>query len=414
MLKDRHDILRCSNDYADAEMPFREKRIHEVNDAYVEPYHFQSDPPGMVGGPEAALWLDATRIWPPSDIPPKPLDPIVPIVTGRSLYAGPVWNHFGHILCDSLHRLWALHADDFDRIVFAGVVGLRGVDTPEQLKRSEIPDVAIKIMEAIGLPKLEMMLVREPVRFEHLYVPEPGSRIQEGALPWYFDHLRLYQDHLERHLPSYVGPRSVYYSRRHLLWRGGTLGSSHFAKLLARDGFVEVQPETLSIKEQFNMVLNADRVVFDEGSAVHIIEVLARCPGKFFMFPRRPNDRTFRMSFQGKADLVSLVEDKNIKVLPCLKGGRGPTVVATYPDLAEISQSLRRYSLLKRAFRIDRFNRRERRDMDVANSLASSEISVHRTALLLEIQSKRDPNSRSWLGSLTSLFGRWISACRRL
>ena len=238
-----------------------------------------------------------------------------PPVPGRSLFAGPVWNYFGHILTESIHRLWPLIDMSYDRFVFTGVIGLRGVLSAEDLLSAEVPLLAKDVLKALEVPDIEIFLVREPTVFEILDVPEQGSRYQNGVEPFYLDYLETYQKRISQRLPKYTGPKSIYYSRRHILAQGGIVGSAYFEEVMAKAGIVGIIPEEKTIDEQLNYLLNAERIVFDQGSSVHLTELVAHLPGTFYMLPRRPGDNIFCTAFRGRAPFFNLAVDDNIGLL---------------------------------------------------------------------------------------------------
>lgn len=349
------------------------ERITSLSDVYVEPYVFQPFDPDrrkpacFSGGIEAGkasrfarmAWSGGYRDQPQSRRELTGLP-----IPGRSLFAGPLWNHFGHILTESIHRLWPLIEDRYDRIVFTGVIGLRGVMSAEDLRSAEVPATAKAIFAAMELPDVELFLVREPVVFAALDVSEPGARYRDGVQPFYLKYLRKYQDRITGRMPEYSGPRNLYYSRRHILAQGGIIGSSYFEEAMAKSGIVSVIPENMTIDEQLNHLLNAERVVFDEGSSVHLVELLGHLPGSFYMLPRRPGDMVFRSAFRNRALFHNLATDDNVGVLPDKYGETAtPAALAFYKRPAEVFDALSRNELVAGAFDYERYRECEAADL---------------------------------------------------
>ena len=346
-------------------------RIVSRSDVYVEPYFFEpgkaNKPNRFCGGIEAAKTNRFARMACPSgyrDRPP-PRGPVaVQSVPGQSLFGGPVWGHFGHILTESIHRLWPLIGAHYDRAVFTGVIGLRGVLSAEDLWKAEVPSTVKAVMEAMGLPDIETFLVREPTVFEGLDIPQPGSRYQNGVEAFYFDYLRTYQDRIAKRLPGYTGPQSVYYSRRHILAQGGIVGSTYFEEVMARAGIVSVIPESLTLDEQLNHLLNARRIVFDQGSSVHLTELFAHLPGTFYMLARRPGDNIFCAAFRDRAQFFNLVNDDNVGLLANKYGAiNTPAAVAFYKRPEDVFAALARHGLVEGRFDRARYMECEAADL---------------------------------------------------
>jgi hypothetical protein len=373
------------------------ERIVALSDVCVEPYVFEPGearkPNAFLGGIEAEkapafgrmAWRSGFRDRPQ----PRPRVTSPP-VAGRSLFAGPVWNHFGHILTESIHRLWPLIGTRYDRIVFTGVIGLRGVLSAEDLLSAEVPAMATSVLKALELPDIEMFLVREPTVFEALDVPQQGSRYQNGVEQFYFEHLETYQQRITQRLPKYAGPKSIYYSRQHILVQGGIIGSSYFEEVMAKAGIVSIVPEEMTVDEQLNYLLNAERIVFDQGSAVHLTELLAHLPGTFYMLPRRPGDNIFCTAFRGRAPFFNLAEDDNIGLLVDKFGDIAtPAALAFYKRPEEVFAALARHGLVNGGFDRTRYLECEAADLatvpfrdDTVNGARQTELAKYRDVVM--------------------------------
>jgi hypothetical protein len=69
-------------------------------------------------------------------------------------------------------------------------------------------------------------------------------------------------------------------------------------------GFVEIQPESLSLHNQVSILRNARSVIFSEGSFVHWMDILGQLPGEVGFLQRRP------AKMQGTAHQISLVRSR--------------------------------------------------------------------------------------------------------
>lgn len=327
-----------------------EQCVRELTDVCVVPYLFSKDV--FYGGIEAAKACGNGRLR-STDVPVERPGRVA-VMRGTHLYAGPLWNHFGHIFVDSLHRLWA-YADKYDTIVFNGVIGLCRVLSATGLKTWGYPPYVDEILDLMGI-RAKICIVRTPTVFEHLAVPRPGFHLECGVAPFYRKHLKRYQERVEAAVTGFDAPEKLYYSRTHLIkTHGGIIGASYFEKILRESGFVVYKPELHSIRQQFANVLKARVLVFDEGSSIHVTSLLHAVPAKLFMFPRRRDIGDFTRSLRPKGDLTVLADAENTLVFKNRFGQYQPNCASTYRDVAAVFDALRANGLVtgtfdKRAF----------------------------------------------------------------
>ena len=235
---------------------------------------------------------------------PNDLPPVLPSrLKGSYLYGGPLKVHFGHVIVDSIIRLWAFDRERHKGVVFAFFP--RPTDT--------VPNWFFDIVSLFGVERDDVYIVREPTVVENLEFFEPGSRLGTAPHPWYLHYLEG--------LPIvkiHNTPKDIYFGRTHILHRGGMLGERYFGQLLEESGFQYVKPELHDIHTQVSMIENADRIVFAEGSSIYSAELLARTNARVFMIPRRKiGERGFaptlrpRGSFAVLGNPESLVGEAN-------------------------------------------------------------------------------------------------------
>lgn len=337
-------------------------RIDCLKNVCVNPYEFIEGK--FCGGIEAEANCSLGRMQSGRNFRdiPQPKAANAAFMPGKYLFAGPLWNHFGHILVDSIHRLWAY--DGHDAIVFSGVVGLRGVHTPDDLRLWVYPPLVDKLLAMIG-NDAPVFIVREPTIFEHLDVPEAGAVWKMHVKTFYREHLCRYQRDIEM-LTRDIAPtgRRLYYPRTHLLSEGGILGSSYFASALSTNGFTVCHPEKLSLEQQFANLLKADQIVFDEGSSVHLSELFDYLPAKAYMLPRRAGDDVFCRALNPRGGMINLVDPDNVGTLPDRNGNdRSPATLAfyRYPEL--VYKRMADLGLITAQFDADAYKRAEMADL---------------------------------------------------
>jgi capsular polysaccharide biosynthesis protein len=205
----------------------------------------------------AATWRGARTMM----TPPAPPEGPVARLPGRHLYAGQLWAHFGHFLCESLARLWALdRAGPLDGIVFL----------PKRPGRVEALSGWQREMFALFGVDLPVRVLDRPTVVEELVVPGQGFGIGRmfAGTPEFRDFVR------DRFAPGVIpdGPDRLYLSRTALGGaEGGILGERHIEENIARCGYTVFHPQAHTIATQVAAYRAARAVVGPDGSAFHML-----------------------------------------------------------------------------------------------------------------------------------------------
>ncbi|GJD50460.1 hypothetical protein OPKNFCMD_3199 [Methylobacterium crusticola] len=206
-------------------------------------------------------------------------------VPGPVIYGGPLFEHYGHAVAESIHRLWPrLAGPDLARVPVAFH------PTPRRggfLTVPAMPGWMRQIFDYLGLPPGEIVLIDRPLRFDLLLVPDQAKGQTFAARD------PGYVDLFPRPLGAAAGPASggdrldVYVSRRHYHHAGSYLGEALVEEILARAGFVIVHPEAEPLSEVIALFRRADALVFSEGSALHTLELCGRIQAPVLVVARR-------------------------------------------------------------------------------------------------------------------------------
>jgi hypothetical protein len=175
---------------------------------------------------------------------------------GTAVYLGPLMEHFGHFLLESLSRVWyALRHPElpvvWSRRVGPGAAGGRAPLTAWQQD----------ILAMIGLTN-PAVFVEAPTRFETLVVPELGNHFQHSFHP---ELARALGAVPHRPVPG----RRVWLSRSGLPDRLGNLSMPEVERRLGLLGWTILHPEALTIPEQMAHLASAERIAGEQGSAFH-------------------------------------------------------------------------------------------------------------------------------------------------
>jgi capsular polysaccharide biosynthesis protein len=185
----------------------------------------------------------------------------IPIkLSGKYLYLGQLSNHFGHFMEECLGRLWAYHsfASKVDGFIF--------LKYNDNVKLSPF---ALEVLKLFKINTDKLILISQFVEVENLIVPEIGSWLG-GEKKWFKHWLQKYiniKDY-KKNLP----PKIIV--RRSNRFLGRVAGFDYFSKILVRNGFKEIFPENYTIREQIEFVASAKVIVWEQGSACHILKIL--------------------------------------------------------------------------------------------------------------------------------------------
>lgn len=240
-----------------------------------------SRPAGVLGADGTAValakcWRDSTQRTTTS----PPALPPVETLRGTWLYGGLLYAHFGHFLCESTARLWALDLPD---IRFDGVIFLPKQRVPRmaRLLRPTKPWLA---MTGCALPVTAPMTA---TRVERLIVPEQGFGTGDmiPARPEFRAYARR---HFGAHIAAEGGPR-LYISRSKLFSkRGRILGEAYLERALAGQGYDIFHPQEHPIDVQVARYKAAREVISTDCSALHLAAFFARPDDRVAIIARRP------------------------------------------------------------------------------------------------------------------------------
>ncbi len=234
--------------------------------------------------------------------------PVIPDLTGSEdhlqgsfIFGGLLQNeHFGHFIAESLSRLWAIHHLG---ATYRGAIFYK--------RHPELP-LSRYVAETIGtlFPGIEVRIAERATRIERLAVPSQLVHADNGY---------LYGHELARQMFTSVSrynkyaPRKLYVSRARLPANKGAILCERLLEAnLQAEGYTVVHPEMLHIREQFEIFHSADKIIFADGSAIHLYSLVARPEQSIFVvWRRRP---TWSFGWQ-----IKTFGGGEIKGNPCVK-----------------------------------------------------------------------------------------------
>lgn len=199
-------------------------------------------------------------------------------ICGPALFGGSVDKQFGFVLLNTLGRLWALeHLPAETLVVFAAKPQAQPPDF------SGVP----RLLRSLGLHN-SVVVADGTLHFDALHTaPEwfgeaTGARAAPGFYDW-----------IDRRWPAAGSPDpdvALYVSRRGLGPLAGRFAcEDHLERLLEAEGYRVFHPEAHSLADQVAAYRRAGRLIFAEGSALHLFALLRR-PGQISaVIQRRPS-----------------------------------------------------------------------------------------------------------------------------
>lgn len=194
-------------------------------------------------------------------------------LAGDLIYAGAIYDHFGHFMAEMIHRILPARALGLHhRFLFVGARGHEAHASFEQLPR-HLRD----ILSFLGLGPDDVVIALDDVVVERLHLVPQASQHHGDPADWYLDLLGAYsRPALDAEFESTARPRRLYVSRTRQALEGGLLGETYLECWLERAGFQPFYPEEHRFAEQMDHYRKADCVVFTQGSACHGVELLGR------------------------------------------------------------------------------------------------------------------------------------------
>ena len=192
---------------------------------------------------------------------------------GEHVLLGDVHNHFGHVLVESINRMWCLNRMSSAERARSTYVFF---NTWGALNDS----LMVKLLALYDIDIARVKVVDRHISFAQLMVPSPAQRPFHGWNVYYSQTMEdLYHElrerYLQRHKPSLTRTFDKLY-----LSRGKFVAARRGQRCLEESAMVEqrfsdagfqiIHPETLAFEDQLWLALHAREIAGPAGSAHHI------------------------------------------------------------------------------------------------------------------------------------------------
>lgn len=216
---------------------------------------------------------DQLRTFPVAE--PK-LSEDAPLIDGPVLFGGLASQQFGHTILNSIGRLWALSLlPPETKIIFY----------PKRRALRRFYPHLPTMLDLLGI-RNEFQIVTGPARFDTVYTATDlfGERFGGEGTDHFFHWI-------DRALPP-SGPvdqnKALYVSRSGLGPEAGRFaGEDRLEEILAEDGYVVFRPEAHSLADQVAEYQSAGKLIFAEGSALHLMGLVVRPEQSVAVIKRR-------------------------------------------------------------------------------------------------------------------------------
>jgi hypothetical protein len=169
------------------------------------------------------------------------------------VYGGVARGHFGHALTESLSRMWWFleNRDSGYKFAFVSLVG----ETP-----------FLDFYRMLGLREEDIILIKEPTRFDSIIVPEQSCYLTHG----YTDKTLSVYDAIRDSVAPAGGMSKVYLTRTKLVPQN-IINEEYFEEYYRSLGYEVIAPEQLSLKDQIAILAGAKEIACVGGTLSHLI-----------------------------------------------------------------------------------------------------------------------------------------------
>jgi hypothetical protein len=210
-------------------------------------------------------------------------------LAGRWLWGGVLHWHFGHFLTESLGRLWHLPEvkGDLDGVLWM-VRHERAVLDADRFVHLADKGFITGVFEHLGISTSHRVVIN-PLQVERLVVPAQLMMNTNGPLIGGHAVFRNFVQRAAERVRSAEGKSggALYVSRANQAGLGRFVLEEEIEAAFSAAGWSVLRPETLDVASQIAAYRAADRLVFAEGSAIHLYAMVARPEQQVAIITRR-------------------------------------------------------------------------------------------------------------------------------
>lgn len=112
-------------------------------------------------------------------------------------------------------------------------------------------------------------------------------------------------------------PKKIFISRRYFKNHGRVAGMDYVVAELSKKGFYEFIPEKYTIPQQLQFICSAKEIIWEEGSAVHLLELLPNINSRQILIMRRELTNFDYIKFILEHKSVDVTTYSNVSFIEC-------------------------------------------------------------------------------------------------
>ena len=242
---------------------------------------------------------------------------------GKYFYGGIFSPHFGHFFSESIHRLrgYIENQKDYDGLIFLASPFRGRFDWIEDLPTY----IQFTLRDYFGVELRKIKWILNETVVSELTVFSQDSSLGNEPDKIYLDYLRGYS---QRYLENNSEKKNYILSRSSYLNMGRCLGLDYIFGSL--NSFKVFRPEEHDIETQIRTLINANLLVIEEGSAIHLIDLIGYTNAKIVFISRRGrNGKYWQKMYESRCKEFLFCDDVN-QISDSAIGGPGvsPSVLS--------------------------------------------------------------------------------------
>jgi hypothetical protein len=198
-------------------------------------------------------------------------------------FGGILYDNFGHVLLESISRLWAYTlVKQSDPYIYFFVPW----DTPKYLEKQ---NHVYQIFEGFGIPHKKIIFTNKKAKLKRVIIAPQKYGFELCKYPdhYFMDFLKTFK--YKKSTPAnFEKADKVYVSRSKIKYGlGKPIGEKYFEAFLESNGYKVFYPELYMVNEQLTVYANAEKIIFCDGSALHSCILLPDITADIAIIARR-------------------------------------------------------------------------------------------------------------------------------
>jgi hypothetical protein len=174
------------------------------------------------------------------------------------VYGGLIFDHYGHVISEGLSRMWWFLENPDSGYKFAFISKWAPISETGKIK-------FVDFYRMLGLREEDIILIKEPTRFDSIIVPEQSSYPHIGFTD---KDVSVYNAIRDSVTPA--GYEKVYLTRTKLVPKH-IINEEYFEEYYRSLGYEVIAPEQLSIRDQVAVMAGAKEIACVSGTLCHQI-----------------------------------------------------------------------------------------------------------------------------------------------